>query len=119
MPIIAIAKGKFRNSGNEKFFHNGKEYGFEKNDPTLFFLQRLRDEAHRFAISTHRAKRRRNLSKSLLDQISGIGSSRKRALLHHFGSAKSVESASFEDLKSVDGIEEKVAKKIHDFFHEE
>ncbi len=119
LPIIAIAKGKNRNAGDETFFHENKNIKFKKNDPTLFFLQRLRDEAHRFAISTHRAKRRKNLSKSLLDQISGIGRSRKRALLHHFGSAKSVESASFEDLKSVEGIEEKVAKKIHDFFHED
>ena len=119
LPIIAIAKGKNRNAGDETFFHENKIIKFKKNDPTLFFLQRLRDEAHRFAISTHRAKRRKNLSKSLLDQISGIGRSRKRALLHHFGSAKSVESASFEDLKSVEGIEEKVAKKIHDFFHED
>ena len=118
LPIIAIAKGKNRNAGDETFFHENKTIKFKKNDPTLFFLQRLRDEAHRFAISTHRAKRRKNLSKSLLDQISGIGRSRKRALLHHFGSAKSVESASFEDLKSVEGIEEKVAKKIHDFFHD-
>ena len=118
LPIIAIAKGKNRNAGEETFFHQNKVIKFKKNDPTLFFLQRLRDEAHRFAISTHRAKRRKNLSKSLLDQISGIGRSRKRALLHHFGSAKSVESASFEDLKSVEGIEEKVAKKIHDFFHD-
>ena len=118
IPIIAIAKGKNRNAGEETFFYENKTFKFKKNDPTLFFLQRLRDEAHRFAISTHRAKRRKNLSKSLLDQISGIGRSRKRALLHHFGSAKSVESASFEDLKSVEGIEEKVAKKIHDFFHD-
>ncbi len=118
LPIIAIAKGKNRNAGEETFFHQNKVIKFKKNDPTLFFLQRLRDEAHRFAISTHRAKRRKNLSKSLLDQISGIGRNRKRALLHHFGSAKSVESASFEDLKSVEGIEEKVAKKIHDFFHD-
>ncbi len=118
LPIIAIAKGKNRNAGEETFFHQNKVIKFKKNDPTLFFLQRLRDEAHRFSISTHRAKRRKNLSKSLLDQISGIGRNRKRALLHHFGSAKSVESASFEDLKSVEGIEEKVAKKIHDFFHD-
>jgi len=119
IPIIAIAKGKNRNAGDETFFHDGKTFKFQKNDPTLFFLQRLRDESHRFAISTHRAKRRKKLSKSLLDQISGIGRSRKRALLNHFGSAKSVEAASFEDLKSVEGIEEKVAKKIHDYFHEE
>ena len=119
LPIIAIAKGKNRNAGDETFFHDGKVFKFKKNDPTLFFLQRLRDESHRFAVSTHRARRSKNLSKSLLDQISGIGRGRKRALLNHFGSAKSVEAASFEDLKSVEGIEEKVAKKIHDFFHED
>ena len=119
LPIIAIAKGKNKNAGDETFFHEGKAIKFKKNDSTLFFLQRLRDEAHRFAISTHRSKRRKNLSKSLLDQISGIGKGRKRSLLNHFGSAKSVETASFEDLRSVEGIEEKVAKKIHDFFHED
>ncbi len=118
IPIIAIAKGKLRNSGNETFFHNGKEYKFNKNDPTLFFLQRIRDESHRFAISAHRAKRKRGISKSLLDQIEGIGSIRKRALLNHFGSARAVESASLDEIKSVDGVEEKVAKKIYNFFHE-
>ena len=118
IPVIAIAKGKFRNSGNETFFHNGKEYKFAKNDPSLFFLQRIRDEAHRFAISAHRAKRKKGLSKSLLDQIDGIGSVRKRALLNHFGSARSVESASLDEIKSVEGVEEKVAKKIYNFFHE-
>jgi len=118
IPIIAIAKGKFRNSGNETFFHNGKEHKFNKNDPTLFFLQRIRDESHRFAISAHRAKRKRGISKSLLDQIEGIGSIRKRALLNHFGSARAVESASLDEIKSVDGVEEKVAKKIYNFFHE-
>ena len=118
IPVIAIAKGKLRNSGNETFFHNGKEFTFEKNDPTLFFLQRIRDEAHRFAISAHRAKRKKGLKKSLLDQISGIGSIRKRALLNHFGSARAVESASLDEIKSVEGVEEKVAKKIYNFFHE-
>ena len=118
IPIVAIAKGKFRNSGNETFFHNGKEFKFLKNDPTLFFLQRLRDESHRFAISAHRSKRKKAISKSLLDQIEGIGSMRKRALLNHFGSARAVESASFDEIKTVEGVEEKVAKKIYNFFHE-
>ena len=118
IPVIAIAKGKFRNSGDETFFHNGKNFKFEKNDPTLFFLQRMRDEAHRFAISAHRAKRKKGLKKSLLDQIKGIGSIRKRALLNHFGSARAVESASLDEIKSVDGVEDKVAKKIYNFFHE-
>ena len=118
IPVISIAKGKFRNSGNETFFHNGKEFKFTRNDPTLFFLQRIRDEAHRFAISAHRARRKKGISKSLLDQIEGIGAIRKRALLNHFGSARSVESASLDEIKSVEGVEEKVAKKIYNFFHE-
>jgi len=118
IPVVAIAKGKFRNSGNETFFHNGKDYKFNKNDPALFFLQRIRDEAHRFAISAHRAKRKKGISRSMLDQIDGIGAVRKRALLNHFGSAKAVESASLEEIKSVDGVEAKVAKKIYNFFHE-
>ena len=118
IPIVAMAKGKFRNSGNETFFHNGKEFKFFKNDPTLFFLQRLRDESHRFAISAHRSKRKKAISKSLLDQIEGIGSTRKRALLNHFGSARAVESASLDEIKTVEGVEDKVAKKIYNFFHE-
>ena len=118
LPILAIAKGKKRNAGEEKIYFENKEFILNKNDPLLFFIQRLRDEAHRFAISTHRAKRKKNLSKSLLDQIQGIGRQRKRALLNHFGSARAVESASFDDLKSVEGIEDSVAKKIYNYFHE-
>ena len=118
LPIIAVAKGKNRNAGEEKMYFENKEYKFEKNDPLLFFIQRLRDEAHRFAISSHRIKRKKNFNKSLLDQIDGIGKQRKRALLNHFGSARSVESASLEDLKSVEGIEDNIAKKIYNYFHE-
>ena len=118
LPMIAIAKGKLRNSGDETFFYKGKSFKFDKNDPTLFFMQRLRDEAHRFAITSHRAKRAKGITKSLLDQIDGIGSIRKRALLNHFGSARAVESASFDEIKLVEGVEEKVAKKIYNFFHE-
>ena len=118
LPILAVAKGKRRNAGEEKIYYKNKEYILERNDPLLFFIQRLRDEAHRFAISTHRAKRKKNLSKSLLDQIQGIGKQRKRALLNHFGSARAVESASYDDLKSVEGIEDNIAKKIYDYFHE-
>ena len=99
-------------------FHNGKEFKFSKNDPSLFFLQRIRDEAHRFAISAHRAKRSKGIKQSLLDQIEGVGLIRKKALLNHFGSARAVESASFDEIKSVEGVEEKVAKKIYNFFHE-
>ena len=118
LPILAVAKGKKRNAGEEKIYHKNKEYVLDKNNALLFFIQRLRDEAHRFAISTHRAKRRKSFSKSLLDQIQGIGKQRKRALLNHFGSARSVEAASLEDLKSVEGIEDSIAKKIYDYFHE-
>ncbi len=118
LPLITIAKGKNRNAGNETLYFRNKEYKFEKNDSLLFFTQRLRDEAHRFAINTHRAKRKKNLSKSLLDQISGIGKQRKRSLLNHFGSARAVESASFEEIKSVQGIEDNIAKKIYGYFHE-
>jgi excinuclease ABC subunit C len=118
LPILAVAKGKRRNAGEEKIYHEGKEYILSKNDPLLFFIQRLRDEAHRFAISTHRAKRKKNLSKSLLDQIQGIGKQRKRALLNHFGSARAVESASLDDLKAIEGIEDNIANKIYNYFHE-
>ena len=117
IPIIAIAKGKFRNSGNETFFFENKAFKFSRNDPILFFLQRLRDEAHRFAVSAHRDKRIKGMKKSLLDQIGGIGKIRKKTLLNHFGSARAVESASLDELKSIDGIELSIAKKIHNFFH--
>ncbi len=117
IPIIAIAKGKNRNKGDETFFYKNNAIKLSKREPLLFFLQRLRDEAHRFAISSHRMKRKKSLTKSLLDQINGIGRTRKRALLNYFGSARAVESASFDDLKKVEGIETSVAKKIHDFFH--
>ena len=99
IPIISIAKGKNRNKGDETFFHKKNIIKLSKREPLLFFLQRLRDEAHRFAISSHRMKRKKNLTKSLLDQINGIGRTRKRALLNYFGSAKAVESASFDDLR--------------------
>ena len=118
LPMIAIAKGKNRNAGEETIYYENRGHKFEKNDPLLFFIQRLRDEAHRFAISTHRAKRKKNLSKSILDQIIGIGKQRKRSLLNHFGSARAVESASFDELKSVEGIEDNIAKKIYNYFHE-
>ena len=117
IPIIAIAKGKNRNKGDETFFYKTSAIKLNKREPLLFFLQRLRDEAHRFAVSSHRMKRKKNLTKSMLDQINGIGRTRKRALLNYFGSARAVESASFDDLKKVEGIENSVAKKIHDFFH--
>ena len=117
IPVIAIAKGKNRNKGDETFIYKNNSIKLNKREPLLFFLQRLRDEAHRFAVSSHRMKRKKNLTKSLLDQINGIGRTRKKALLNYFGSARAVESASFDDLKKVEGIETSVAKKIHDFFH--
>jgi excinuclease ABC subunit C len=117
IPIIGIAKGKNRNQGDETFIHKTNSIKLNKREPLLFFLQRLRDEAHRFAISSHRIKRKKSLSKSLLDEINGIGMTRKRALLNYFGSAKAVESASFDDLKNVEGIKTSVAKKIYEFFH--
>jgi len=118
LPILAVAKGKRRNAGEEKIYYEKKEHILSKNDPLLFFIQRLRDEAHRFAISTHRAKRKKGLSKSLLDQIQGVGKQRKRALLNHFGSARAVESASLDDLKAIEGIEDNIANKIYNYFHE-
>ena len=117
LQIIAIAKGKNRNEGNETFIYNNKEIKLEKNSPLLFFMQRLRDEAHRFAIFTHRKKRKKTFTKSLLDEIPGIGRNRKKSLLNHFGSAKEVGSASLEDLKKVEGISELIAKKIYNYFH--
>ncbi len=90
----------------------------EAKDPVLYFVQRLRDEAHRFAIGTHRAKRAKSLGANPLDDIDGIGPTRKRTLLKHFGSAKAVSRAGIEDLKAVPGISAEMAKKIYDFFHD-
>ena len=87
--------------------------------PVLYFLQRLRDEAHRFAIGTHRARRAKDVSKSALDQIAGVGPRRKRALLNHFGSVRAIEQAALSDLEIVDGISRGVARKVYDFFHPE
>ena len=89
------------------------------NDPVLYFVQRMRDEAHRFAIGTHRAKRAKSNMKNPLDDIPGVGASRKRALLAHFGSAKAVSRANLADLKAVDGVSEGLAQKVYDFFHDQ
>ena len=116
--VAAIAKGPERNAGRERFFMPGRApFSLEPRDPVLYFLQRLRDEAHRFAIGTHRAKRSRQLGHSLLDEIPGIGAKRKKALLLHFGSAQSVARAGLADLERVAGINQTVAKKIYDHFH--
>ena len=119
VPVIAIAKGPDRNAGREKFYINGKQsFMLPERDPVLYFVQRLRDEAHRFAIGTHRARRKKELVKNPLDEIAGIGPSRKRALLHHFGTAKATGRAALNDLKSVEGISNELAQAIYDHFHE-
>jgi excinuclease ABC subunit C len=118
VPLVSIAKGPDRDAGRERFFMPGREpFHLEPRDPVLYFLQRLRDEAHRFAIGTHRARRSKLIGHSLLDEIPGIGARRKKALLHHFGSARSVARAGLEDLAAVEGISMNVAKKIYDHFH--
>jgi len=116
--IGAIAKGPDRNAGRERFFLPGRApFSLDPRDSVLYFLQRLRDEAHRFAIGTHRAKRTKALGSSPLDEIVGIGARRKRALLHHFGSARAVARAGLGELERVAGISKTVAKKVHDHFH--
>ena len=118
--LIGVAKGPDRDAGREHFHMPGRERPImlEAKDPVLYFVQRLRDEAHRFAIGTHRAKRSKALGANPLDDIGGIGPTRKRGLLKHFGSAKAVSRAGIEDLKAVEGISEEMAQKIYDFFHE-
>ncbi len=116
--LAAIAKGKDRNAGRERFFLPGREpFGLEPRHPVLYFLQRLRDEAHRFAIGGQRAKRSRAIGRSELDKIPGIGAARKKALLTHFGAARAVSEAGIEDLEKVEGISRAVARRIYDHFH--
>ena len=115
--LVGIAKGPDRDAGREKFFMKGKQsFMIPDRDPVLYFIQRMRDEAHRFAIGTHRARRKKEMVKNPLDEIPGIGASRKRALLHYFGSAKSAARAGVEDLKKVDGISATIAQTIYDHF---
>jgi excinuclease ABC subunit C len=117
IPLVGIAKGPDRDAGRERFFLPGKPpFSLEPRDPVLYFLQRLRDEAHRFAIGTHRTRRSAAITRSALDEVPGIGATRKRALLHHFGSARAVSAATLEDIKSVPGISGALAQKIHDHF---
>ncbi len=117
--LASIAKGPDRNAGRETFFVQGREpFRLSPRDPALFFVQRLRDEAHRFAIGTHRARRKKDFVKSPLDEISGIGPARKRALLHAFGSAKAVARAGLADLEKTPGLNAATAKLVYDFFHE-
>ena len=117
VPLVGIAKGVDRNAGREQFFMLGREpFRLPPREPALYFVQRLRDEAHRFAIGTHRAKRKRELTKNPLDEIPGIGPTRKRALLLHFGTAKAISRASMDDLIRTPGVNQSTAKLVYDFF---
>ncbi|MEM1317735.1 MAG: helix-hairpin-helix domain-containing protein, partial [Pseudomonadota bacterium] len=115
--LVGVAKGIDRDAGRERFHQPGKkDFTLPLRDPTLYFIQRMRDEAHRFAIGTHRAKRKKDQLKNPLDEIEGIGPARKRAILHHFGSAKAAGRAAVEDLMAVEGVSEAMAKRIHAHF---
>ena len=117
--MIGVAKGVDRDAGRERFIIPGKDaFSLPVRDPVLYFVQRMRDEAHRFAIGSHRARRKKEMVKNPLDEVAGIGPGRKRALLHHFGTAKAVSRAGVEDLMGVDGISERVAQQIYDHFHD-
>ena len=119
VPMIGVAKGPDRDAGNETFYLPDKPaVKLPPRDPLLYFIQRMRDEAHRFAIGSHRTRRKKDIREAGLQEIPGIGPTRKRALLHHFGTLKAIERASLGDLAQVPGINEETAKKIHDFFHE-
>jgi excinuclease ABC subunit C len=117
--LVGIAKGRDRDAGRETFFKPGQPpFKMPPRDPALYFVQRLRDEAHRFAIGAHRAKRKRELVKNPLDEIPGIGPTRKRALLHHFGTVKAIQRAALEDLTKAPGVNAATARAVYDFFHE-
>jgi excinuclease ABC subunit C len=119
VPLVAIAKGPDRDAGRETFYALGREaFKLPPRDPVLYFVERLRDEAHRFAVGSHRARRKRDLREAGLQEIAGIGPTRKRALLHHFGTLKAIERAAVTDLMQVDGISAETARRIYDFFHE-
>ncbi|MBN9451873.1 MAG: excinuclease ABC subunit UvrC [Bosea sp.] len=119
IPLVAIAKGEDRNAMRETFHMAGREpFKLQPRDPALYFIQRLRDEAHRFAIGTHRAKRKRETMKNPLDEIPGIGPSRKRALLLHFGTVKAIQRAKLDDLMRTPGVNAATAKAVHDYFHD-
>jgi excinuclease ABC subunit C len=119
VPLVAIAKGPDRDAGRETFFVPGREpFKLKPRDPLLYFIERLRDEAHRFAVGSHRARRRRDIREAGLQEIPGIGPTRKRALLQHFGTLKAIERASAGDLAKVAGVNAETARKIYDFFHE-
>lgn len=118
--VAAIAKGVDRDAGREQFFLPGKSaFRMPQNHALLYFLQNIRDEAHRFAIGAHRSRRQKDITRSPLDEIAGIGPSRKKALLHHFGSARAVSRAGLADLEQVEGISAAMARQIYNFFHED
>jgi excinuclease ABC subunit C len=118
IPVVGVAKGPDRDAGLERFFIPGRPpFMLEPKSPVLYYLQRLRDEAHRFAIGTHRARRKAEMTKNPLDEIDGVGPSRKRALLHAFGSARGVSRASAGDLMKVDGVSQALAERIHAYFN--
>jgi excinuclease ABC subunit C len=118
IPVVGVAKGPDRDAGLERFFIPGKPYFMlEPKSPVLYYLQRLRDEAHRFAIGTHRTRRAMDMKKNPLDEIDGVGPGRKRALLHAFGSARGVSRASVDDLAKVEGVSEPLAERIFAYFH--
>jgi len=120
VPLVAVAKGPDRDAGMETFFLPGREpFKLKPRDPALYFVERLRDEAHRFAVGSHRVRRRRDIREAGLQEIPGIGPTRKRALLHHFGTLKAIERAALADLAKVPGISAETARKIYDFFHEQ
>ncbi len=118
IPMVGVAKGVDRDHGKEEFHRVGQRpFALQRNDPVLYFIQRLRDEAHRFAIGAHRAKRAKSMVSNPLDEVPGVGATRKRALLKHFGSAKAVSRASLTDLKAAEGISAALAERIYDHFH--
>jgi excinuclease ABC subunit C len=119
MPLVAIAKGPDRNAGWESFHMPGRaSFRLPPRDPVLYFVERLRDEAHRFAVGSHRLRRKRDIREGGLQDISGVGPARKRALLRHFGTLKAIERASLADLSQVPGVSSETARRIYEYFHE-
>jgi excinuclease ABC subunit C len=118
IPVVAIAKGPDRDAGREWFHMDGRDpFQLPMRDPVLYYLQRVRDETHRFAITTHRAGRSKGLVTSELDEVPGVGTARKRALLNHFGSARGVKQAGLADLENAPGINRETARRIYAHFH--
>ena len=117
--LIAVAKGRERNSGREIIYYNNKEKILKKNDPLLHFIQRIRDEAHRFAITSHRRRRDKESIHSIFDEIQGVGAKRKKILLEHFGNIESIKNATINELNGINGINKNLAEQIYGFFNEQ